>query len=152
MDVGRLWTGGLLAGVVAAGVAVVGLLVARGILDIPVLVDRDGVLVDASTWWYASAAFLAAMVATGLLHGLLLLAPQPYRFFGWIVGLAIAIAVLVPYATDAPLSSKLAASVINLVIGLCVASVIGGVGRSSARLLDEPEPQDPFGPFPYGSH
>jgi Family of unknown function (DUF6069) len=150
VDVSRLWTGGPLAGVVAAGVAVVGLLVVRGILDIPVLIERDGALVDASTWYYAAAAFLAAMVATGLLHLLLLQAPQPYRFFGWIVGIGVAIAVLVPYATDAGLSSKVATSVINLVIGLSIGSVVNGLGRSSARVLDEPDPELPYGPFPYG--
>lgn len=150
VDTGRLWTGGLLAGVVAAGVAIVGLLVARGILDIPVLIDRDGELVDASTWWYAAAAFLAAMAATGLLHLLLLQAPQPYRFFGWIVGLAVAVAVLLPYATDAELESKVATSVINLVIGLSVGSVVGGLGRTSAQVLDEPDPGLPYGPSPHG--
>jgi Family of unknown function (DUF6069) len=150
VDVGRLWTGGLLAGVVAAGVAVVGLLVVRGILDIPVLIERDGALIDASTWYYAAAAFLAAMAATGLLHLLLLQAPQPYRFFGWIVGIAVVIAVLVPYATDAELRSKVATSVINLVIGLCIGSVVSGLGHSSARVLDEPDPETPYGPFPHG--
>ena len=94
VDAGRLWTGGLMAGVVAAGVAVVGLLIARGILDVQVLVREDGKLVNANTWWYAGVAFLAAIAATGLLHLLLLSAPQPYRFFGWIVGLTVAIAAL----------------------------------------------------------
>jgi tetrahydromethanopterin S-methyltransferase subunit C len=149
VDTSRLWTGGLLAGVVAAGVAIVGLLVVRGIMDIPVLVERDGKLADASTWWYAAAAFLAAMVATGLLHVLLLQAPQPYRFFSWIVGLAGAVAVLAPYATDATLGSKVAASVINLVIGLSIGSIVGGLGRSSAQVLDEPDPQFPSGTAPY---
>ena len=130
-----------MAGVVAAGVAVVGLLIARGILDVDVLVQKDGQLVNANTWWYAGAAFLAAIVATGLLHLLLLSAPQPYRFFGWIVGLATAIAALLPYATDAELSSKVTTSVLNLAIGLCIGSIVGGVGRSAARVLDERPPR-----------
>jgi hypothetical protein len=138
IDVGRLWTGGLMAGVVAAGVAIVGLLIARGILDVRVLVEEDGKLVNADTWWYAAASFLAAIVATGLLHLLLLSAPQPYRFFGWIVGLAVAVAVLVPYASGAELSAKVATSALNLAIGLTIASIVGGVGRSAARVLDEP--------------
>ena len=131
-----------MAGVVAAGVAVVGLLIARGILDIAVLVQKNGKLVNANTWWYAAAAFLAAIVATGLLHVLLRSTPQPYRFFGWIVGLATAIAALLPYATDAELSSKVATSVLNLAIGLSIGSIVGGVGRTAARLLGErPRPQ-----------
>ena len=141
IDAGRLWTGGLMAGVVAAGVAVVGLLIARGIRDVEVLVQEDGKLVHANTWWYAGAAFLAAIVATGLLHLLLLSAPQPYRFFGWIVGLAVAIAALLPFVTDAELSSKVATSVLNLAIGLCIGSIVSGVGRSAARVRDERPPR-----------
>jgi hypothetical protein len=137
VDARRLWIGGLTAGVVAAGVAVVGLLIARGILDVEVLVQKDGQLVNANTWWYAGAAFLAAIVATGLLQLLLLSAPQPFRIFGWIVGLAVTIAVLLPFVTDAELSSKVATSVLNLAIGLCISSIVGGVGRSAARVLDE---------------
>ena len=137
VDSGRLWTGGLMAGVVAAGVAVVGLLVARGILDVPVLVQEDGALVDASTWWYAGASFVAAVAATALMHLLLASAPQPYRFFGWIVGLAVAAAALVPFTTGAERSSQVATSLLNLAIGLCIASIVGGVGRTAATVLDE---------------
>ena len=144
IDSARLWTGGLMAGVVAAGVAVVGLLIARGILDIAVLVQQNGKLVNANTWWYAAAAFLAAIVATGLLHVLLQFAPQPHRFFGWIVGLATAIAALLPYATDAELSSKVATSVLNLAIGLSIGSVVGGVGRTAARALGERARPQPY--------
>jgi hypothetical protein len=135
IDAGRLWAGGLLAGVVAAGVAVVGLLVVRGILDIPVLRRSGTELVDASTWWYAACAFLAGAVATGLLHGLLLAAPQPFRFFRWIFGLAVAIAVLVPFTTDVALASKIATAGINLAIGACIGSIVSGVGQGASRLV-----------------
>ena len=37
VDAGRLWTGGLATAVVAALVALVGVLIARGLFDIPVL-------------------------------------------------------------------------------------------------------------------
>jgi len=138
IDAGRLWSGGVLAGVVAAGVAVVGLLIARGVLDIAVLIERKGQLVNASMVGYAVAAFLAGIVATGLLHLLLAGAPQPYRFFGWIIGLATAIAVILPFTTGAKLESKIAVALINLAIGICVGSIVSGIGRSAARVLDEP--------------
>lgn len=138
IDAGRLWSGGVLAGVVAAGVAVVGLLIARGVLDIPVLVERKGHLVNASMAWYALVAFGAAILATGLLHLLLLAAPQPYRFFGWIVGLATAIAVILPFTTGAETASKVAVALINLAIGICVGSIVSSIGHSAARVLDEP--------------
>ncbi len=137
IDVRRLWAGGLLAGVVAAGVAVVGLLIVRGILDIPVLVKSGTRLVDAGTWWYAGMAFLAAAAATGLLHALLAGAPQPYRFFNWIFGLAVAIAVLVPFTTSAEPKSKFAVALINLAIGACIGSIVNSVGHGAARIVHE---------------
>ena len=138
VDSGRLWAGGVMAAVVAAGVAIVGVLIARGVLDIPVLVERGGKLVDASMWWYAVAAFVYGVAATGLLHALLVAAPQPYRFFGWITGLATTIAVVVPFTTAAGLDTKLAVGLINLAVGVCVSSIVSSVGRSAARVLDEP--------------
>jgi hypothetical protein len=138
IDAGRLWSGGVMAALVAAGVAIVGLLIARGLFDIPVLVGRNGKLINADTWWYAAAAFLAGIGATGLLHLLLVAAPQPYRFFGWITGLAVTIAVLVPFTTAAGLDTKIAVGLINLAVGVCVSSIVSGVGRSAARVLDEP--------------
>ena len=147
VDTGRLWVGGVMAGVVGAGIAVVGLLVARGIADIPVLVEREGTLVSASTWWYAGAALLAALLATGLLHGLLLGAPRPFTFYGWITGLAVAIAALVPYTTGAETESKVATSLINLGIGIAIATTVATVGRSAARVPDE-SPDRRGGPAP----
>jgi hypothetical protein len=135
---GRLWTGGVMAAVVAALMAAVGLLLARGIADVPVLVQRDGQLVNASLGWYAGAAALGAIIATGLLHLLLVAAPRPYLFFGWILGLAIAIATLAPYTFDAELSSKIATSAINLAIGVCISSILVGVGHSAAQLPERP--------------
>jgi hypothetical protein len=138
IDASRLWAGGVLAGVVAAGVAIVGLLVARGVLDIPVLLERKGALVNPGTWWYAGMAFLAAIAATALLHALLAGAPQPYRFFGWIAALATAIAVLLPLTSGARLPTQLAVAVINLAIGAAIGTIMSSVGRSAARVLDEP--------------
>ena len=134
---GRLWTGGIMAAVVAVLVAVMGLVLARGIADVPVLVQKDGELVNAETWWYAAAAAVGAVLATGLLHILLLWAPKPYLFFGWVLGLATAIAALVPYAFDAEVAAKVATSAINLAIGVCIASILMSVGRSAAELPDE---------------
>ncbi|HET9655661.1 MAG TPA: DUF6069 family protein [Kineosporiaceae bacterium] len=137
IDAERLWTGGVMAGVVAAGVAVVGLLVARGIFDIAVLVRQHGELVAPSTWWYAGAAFFAALLATGLSHLLLAAAPQPHRFFGWIFGLAVTISVLAPLTTAAGLATRVAVSLINLAIGISIGSIVSGVSRRVSQILDE---------------
>jgi uncharacterized protein DUF6069 len=137
----RLWVGGLLAGVVAAGVAIVGLLIARGIFDIRVFVPRgDRALFNPSSMWYSGAAFVAAVVATGLLYLLLVAtAPAPFAFFSWIVGLATAIAVIVPFTTKAAFESQIATATINLAIGITLLSVLSTVGHSALRTHDADE-------------
>lgn len=135
MDATRLWVGGLLAGVVAAGVAIVGLLIARGIFDINVFVPgRQDALFTPSSWWYAGAAFIGGVLATGLLHLLLVAnAPAPFRFFSWILGLIIAISVIVPFTTNTELESQIATAGINLAIGITLMSILQGVGHSAVR-------------------
>jgi Family of unknown function (DUF6069) len=145
VDAGRLWVGGVMAGVVGAGIGVVGFLIARGILDIPVLVEREGKLVNANVWWYAAAAFAAALVATGLLHGLIAGSPRPFTFYGWVSGLAVAIAVLVPFTTHAKLESKIALGALNLVAGVVIAVIVATVGRTALR-RPGPSPYGPGGP------
>jgi hypothetical protein len=132
IDARRLWVGGVMSGLVAAGVALVGLMAARGLLDIQVLVRQDGALVNANSWWYASVAFIGALAATALMHLLLASAPRPRTFFSWIVGLATVLAMLAPLATDADLESKIATAVINLAIGIAIASLVGSVGDAAA--------------------
>src|SRR5215216_4378971 len=62
VDAGRLWTGGLATA-----------LVARGLFDVPVLAPtREGALGNANTARLAILAAAAALVATGLMHLLLL--------------------------------------------------------------------------------
>jgi hypothetical protein len=140
VDAGRLWIGGVLAGVVAAGVAIVGLLIARGIFHVRVFTKSpSGELVNATTWWYAALAFFVAIVAAALLHALLLAAPSPFNFFTWIMLLAIAIAALIPFTTSAHFGPKVASAAINAAIGVAVLSVMLGVGRSaSERVVEHP--------------
>jgi hypothetical protein len=81
VDAGRLWTGGLASAVVAALVAVVGVVIARGLFDVPVLAPTgEGTLGDVSTARLAFLAALAALLATGLMHLLLVSTPRPFRF------------------------------------------------------------------------
>jgi Family of unknown function (DUF6069) len=143
-----------MAGVVGAGIVVVGFIVTRGILDVPVLVEREGKLVNANVWWYALGAFAAALVATGLLHLLLLGAPRPFTFYGWITGLAVAIAALVPFTTGAKLDTKVALCAINLAAGVVIAAIVATIGRSALSRPDAlpygsagPPPYDPGGPL-----
>jgi hypothetical protein len=135
VDAPRLWAGGVAAAIVAGGVAVVGLMIARGVCNTPVFIpDRDGALVNANTGKYALGAALAALLATALMHLLLLYAPSPRTFFTWIVGLVTAICTLAPFGWDASRGSKIAVAAINLAIGVAIMTTILSVSRSTTAV------------------
>jgi hypothetical protein len=120
------------AALVAAAVAVVGLLIARGVFHTHVLIPKaNDALVNSNTLRFALMAAAAALLATGLMHLLLLYAPSPRTFFGWIVGLATIAAAVVPFTTDADIEVKIATACINLAIGIAILSTVLSVARSS---------------------
>jgi Family of unknown function (DUF6069) len=133
IDARQLWSGGAATAIVAALIALVGILVCRWLVGIPVLAPRqDGAWGDASTAGYALAAAAAALAATAIMHLLLIATPRPQMFFGWIIGLGTVIAVVFPFGTTAPLSQKAATAVINLVLGAAIGSLIHG---TAARVI-----------------
>jgi Family of unknown function (DUF6069) len=135
IDAARLWTGGLATALVAALIAVVGVLIARGLFDVPVLAPtREGVLGNTNTARLAILAAVAALLATGLMHLLLVSTPRPFRFFTWIVSLLTVVAVLAPFMTDATLATQVATAAIGLVIGMAIGSLVSGAARSAIRL------------------
>jgi hypothetical protein len=132
VDAGRLWAGGVATAVVAALIAVVGIVIARGIFDIAVLAPKkSGTWGDANTATYALAAFGIGLLATALVHVLLLSTPSPFVFLGWILGLCTLVAALAPFATDADLAPKVATAMINAIIGIAVWSLTANTARRS---------------------
>jgi Family of unknown function (DUF6069) len=82
VDARQLWSGGAATAVVAALIALAGVLVCRWLLGIPILAPRqDGARGDASTAGYAIAAAAAALIATAIMHLLLIATPRPQMFF-----------------------------------------------------------------------
>jgi hypothetical protein len=132
VNTGRLWAGGLATALVAALIAVVGILLTRGLFDVPILAPKgNGVWGGANTFWYAVGAATAALVATGLMHVLLLSTPRPMLFFGWAIGLATLVGMLAPFIVDAELASRVCSSLLNLVIGVAIGSLVAGTERSA---------------------
>jgi hypothetical protein len=141
VNANRLWTGGVATSVVAALVAVVGVLIARGLLEVPVLAPtEEGVLGNANTARLALVAAGAALAATGLMHLLLLFIPRPWQFFTWIMSLVTLAAVLAPFSTDAEIATKVATAAIFLAIGVAIGSLVSGVASSAVRLGGEEQP------------
>lgn len=127
LNAGRLWAGGVATAIVAALVVVAGVHVTRGILGISVLAPRAaGSLGSSTTAVYAAVAAAGALLATALLHVLMLETPQPVTFFVWITALGDVIVVAAPFGEPAPLASKVFTAVINLVAGVAVISLLTG--------------------------
>src|SRR5215467_8211484 len=134
VDARALWSGGVATAVVAALIALVGILVCRWLFNVPILSPRrEGAWGNASTVGYVFAAAACALVATGLMHLLLISTPYPRVFFGWIIGLATLVAVVFPFSTTAPTSQKIATGLLNLVLGVAIGSLIGEVSRRATR-------------------
>ena len=134
VDGRTLWSGGAATAVVAALIALVGILVCRWLFTIPILAPkRDGAWGAASTAGYVFASAAVALFATALMHLLLLSTPRPRMFFTWIIGLATVIAVVFPFSTTAPVSQKAATALVNLVLGIAIGSLISGVSMRATR-------------------
>jgi hypothetical protein len=130
VDAIRLWAGGVAAAFVAAGIVIVGLLVARVLHDHVLISTSSGALIDVNTGWYAVIAAVATLVATGLMYLLLLSAPRPELLFTAIMGIVTALAVLLPFTATASLQSQVTIAAINLAVGITVISLISGFGHS----------------------
>jgi hypothetical protein len=122
IDAARLWAGGVATAVVAALVAIVGLLIARGIFDVPVLAPKG------------EGAWGSASTTTYLMHLLSVATPAPSQFFGWIMVLVTLIAVVLPLTLTVETSAKYATAAINLVIGLVIAIVVNSMAANARTL------------------
>ena len=151
VEPGPLWAGGVATAVVAALIALAGILIIRWLFTIPILAPKQsGAWGDASTGTYVVCAAAAALVATALMHLLLLTTPRPRVFFTWIIGLATVVAVVFPFSTTAPLAQKAATAVVNLVLGIAIGSLINGVAQRAVRRRRPPayDPYPPASPTP----
>jgi hypothetical protein len=134
IDVGRFWAGAVATAVVAALIALVGILICRWTLGIPILAPAGaGAWGDAHTGEYVLAAVVIAVVAAALLNLLVLGAPRPALFFGWIIGLATLIAVVYPFSTAAPVAQKVATAAVDLVLGIAIGSLLNAVAARAVR-------------------
>ena len=128
VDAPRLWAGGVATALVAGLVAWVGVLVSNDILDLDVA--KSAVVLsafDSFTGNYVLTGALLALAAAGLAHGLCLTTPRPTAFFGWIVGLVTVVSMVLPFSRGGTTADTVSVAVINLVIGLCIGSLLSAV-------------------------
>jgi hypothetical protein len=127
VDAGRLWAGGAATALVAALVALVGVLIWDAVLEVEMVAPGLLPIGDSFTLRYALTAAALALVATGLAHLLALTTPRPRAFFSWIVGLSTLVGVVLPFAAEGSFGGRFATASVNLVIGLCVLSLLSAV-------------------------
>lgn len=147
-DAAQFWAGGVATAIVAALIALVGILICRWTLGIPILAPAgEGAWGNAHTGEYVFGAALVAIVAAAVLYLLEFGAPAPRLFFGWIMGLVTLAGVVYPFSTGAPLEQKGATAVVNLVLGIAIASLLSAVSARAVRIARTgPPPSDRLGP------
>lgn len=124
---GRLWAGGAATAVVAALVAFAGVVIIEDVFDLPMVEPPLLPIGGSLAVRYAVTAAALALLATGIGHLLALTTPRPRSFFHWIVGLATVIGVVLPFAAEGTLGGQMATAGLNLVLGLCVLSLVSSV-------------------------
>lgn len=134
VDATKLWAGGAATACVAALVAVVGVLICSGVLDVRLV--RPALLLnitDSFALDYALTAVVLTMIATALAHVLLLSTPRPRTFFTWIIVLATMAGAAAPFAIGSEVSSQVATACINVALGICVLSLLKSVMARTVR-------------------
>ncbi|MEV6322875.1 hypothetical protein AB0M45_17010 [Nocardia sp. NPDC051787] len=82
-------------------------------------------------YWFAVVAFICTLLAGVLWFLLRLGTPSPELFFGWIVGILTAAAVIIPLALSSHLWVGISTGIEHLVIGLPILSLVRMVGAKS---------------------
>ncbi|OLF12044.1 hypothetical protein BLA60_08435 [Actinophytocola xinjiangensis] len=140
VEAGRMWTGGLATAVVAALVAVVGVLVIRGVFGIPVIApgNTPGAIDYVGAVWVAGFSVLGALLATALAHVLLLVAPRPMIFFGWIIALATVAMTVWPFSVEVAPDVRVANAALYLLIGISIGSLVVNAAGAAVRYNRSP--------------
>ena len=132
VDAGRYWAGVAATALVAALIGVVGVVIVDRILQID-LVVQDPFGTGSSGAAYVIGGVVAAVLAGGILHLLVVTTPKPRAFFGWIMFLATLTVALLPLAWTDVLESSIASGVINALMGIAIWSLLLGVLSRTLR-------------------
>jgi hypothetical protein len=141
VDAARLWAGGAATAVVAGLVAVVGVLLAEGVLNVTMVHPPLLPIGESFPVRYALTAALLALVATAVGHVIAVTTPRPRAFFGWLVGLVTAAACVLPFALEGSFGGQLATSLVNLVIGVSILSLLSSVLVRTVRVPGPAHPR-----------
>jgi len=149
VNVRALWAGGAASAVVAALVAVVGVIICEDVLDLQMVPPPLLPIGWSLAVQYAVTSAFLALAATGLAHLLTMTTPRPEAFLSWIVGLATVVGVALSLAGSGSRADRFATALVDLVIGLCILALVRSVlVRTTQDVLPGPwrPPPGQYGP------
>jgi hypothetical protein len=127
---------------VAGGVAFVGVMVIHALFRVPGLRRVGGEDYPFDKLSLAITAAAVALLATGLLHLLMVSTPRAGTFFAWIIGILVVAVIVQELLGGGSWLSKLLFSALYLVIGVAIASLLAGVARTAVKYVSaEPDPR-----------
>lgn len=132
LDQMRYWVGSIITAIVAALAGVVGLVIAHGIVHVPVLAQDNGMLTPVHAVTYGLIAAGVAIAAAALYNAMLHIAPRPTLYYCWLTGLLTALATLIPFTmSGAHLSAQVALAGMNLLVGLVIVILVPFAAQSA---------------------
>jgi hypothetical protein len=121
IDQVRYWVGAGLTASVTALVGIIGLVVAHGIVHVPVELGSGHAI---NSGLYGLLLVVLALGAAALFDGMLHVAPRPVTYYSWLIAMVTALATLLPFTTNVGLHSQIAFAAMNLATGLVIMILI----------------------------
>jgi hypothetical protein len=129
LDQVRYWVGASITAVLAALVSMIALIVAQGIVNVPMVLGSHSVHAGIYAVSAAGIALLAAALYDGMLH----VAPRPLTYYSWLGAIVTALAALLPFTDHAAgLHAQIALAVTNFAVGAAITLLVP-VAASNAR-------------------
>ena len=132
LDPVRYWVGAGITAVIAALASLVALVVAQGIVHVPVVLGSGPTLTHVHAVVYGLCAAGIALLAAAVYDGMLHVAPRPLTYYSWIAAIITVLSALLPFTTTAGLHSQIALASTNFVVGLIITLLVP-VAASNAR-------------------
>jgi hypothetical protein len=124
----RYWVGAGITAVIAALVSLIALVVAQGIIHVPVVLGSSSI--HAAVYGVSAAGI--AVLAAALFDAMLQVAPRPLTYYSWLGGIVTVLATLLPFTSTAGLHSQIALALTNFAVGTVITLLVP-VAASNAR-------------------
>ncbi len=138
LDAGRFWAGAAATVLVCALIGLAAAVIIEQVFGLELL--SPGLFGDSTTASWTAAGALFALLAAVVLQVLVLAAPRPSMFFGWLVALTTVILAVLPFTGSPDPLAGIVTAVVWLVLGLAVWSMLSSV---LSRTLVRPVPRAP---------